>query len=252
MNSSRGPQSGRSVAVGLFEDPSQAQRAFQALTALGVGAEQLGLLIPERLAGSGSAVLTGPLRAADGSPGDLGTTLGNLGVSDGETRFYLDEVQSGRALLLVDSPQNSSAVRDVIARHGGYDVEARGADLARPADAGVPGGAGPMPIDMTGRWEDVASRYEMLWQQHYGTSDATWEQMAPVYRYAWYIANQPDLRGRPWSEVEQTVRGDWESNHSVAWDTVAGPIFDVWEDVAEEATNPAEGGQERILERPLE
>jgi hypothetical protein len=251
MTSSPPAQTSRSVALALFEVAQQAQQAVQALAALGVGGDQLGLFIPESVAGGGSAVASGLFNAADGS-GKLGGTLRGLGVSDGETRFYIDEVESGRALVVVDSTLEPATLHEIIARYGGYDLESRGADLARPTDAGVPGGTGPLPADVTGQWEDVASRYEMLWQQHYGTGDATWDQMAPVYRDAWYMANQPDLRGRPWSEVEQTIRRDWESSHSTTWESVAGPIFDVWEDVAEEAATPAEGGRARIVERPLE
>jgi hypothetical protein len=90
----------------------------------------------------------------------------------------------------------------------------------------------------------------MLWQQHYGTTDATWEQMAPVYRHAWQLANEPRYRGRPWTEVEAAVQSDWQSaGRAPDWAAVAGPIRDVWEDVAEEAAQGAEGGQDRRIPR---
>src|SRR5438270_285422 len=137
----------------------------------------------------------------------------------------------------------------------------------RARATGAPGGSGAAPIDLTQKWEDVVSRYEMLWQQHYGTSDATWEQMAPVYRFAWRTANAPHYRGRPWAEVETTVRHEWESlalgSDSAAsqtrasaagrapqsrredagtasarppWSDVAGPIRGVREDVGGDGT----------------
>src|SRR5207237_7601717 len=133
------------------------------------------------------------------------------------------EVASGHALLIVAPTQHDAAVRDLILQHSGYDVQSRGAELVRPAGAGVPGGTGPRPIDVTGKWEDVASRYETLWQQHYGTSDTTWEEIAPTYCFAWYVANDPHLRGRPWAEAERAVRAEWERTHGAdSWNNVAG------------------------------
>ena len=58
----------------------------------------------------------------------------------------------------MDAGSGFEAVRDALLRHGGS-------------------------------WKDVASRYEALWRQHYGTSDATWERIAPVYSFGWYEAN---------------------------------------------------------------
>jgi hypothetical protein len=122
--------------------------------------------------------------------------------------------------------------------------------VVRPDGAGVHGGTGPRPIDLTSDWTDVASRYEMLFDQHYGTSDLTWPQMEPVYRYAWEAANAPDLRGRPWSDVEADVRHNWESqSRACEWDVASGAIRDVWEDVAAEATTGTEGGQDRRIPR---
>jgi hypothetical protein len=225
--------SDRSVAVGVFEHASQAQQAATALAAAGTSQSQIGLLAP-----------------GETEAGPIDELLASKGVPEGERRFYAGEVDSGHALLVVDAAQNYSAVRELILEHGGYDVQSHGAELARAEGAGVPGGTGARPIDVTGRWEDVSSRYEMLWQQHYGTTDATWDQMQPVYRYAWYISNEPRLRGRPWSEVEQGVRQDWESSQgqgSMAWAEVEGPIRDVWEDVAAEAATFAEGGRDRNI-----
>jgi hypothetical protein len=187
------------------------------------------------------------------SAADVHTVLLSRGSSEGERRFYMQEVEAGRTLVIVlgtDADADSDAVRDILLRHGGYDVQSRGGELARSDGAGVPGGTGPRPIDQTGNWEDVASRYEMLWAQHYGTSEATWEQMAPAYRYAWQAANQPGYRGRPWSEVEALLQADWDATpRGLDWSTAAGPIRDVWEDVAAEAATGAEGGQDRRIPR---
>jgi hypothetical protein len=255
MTRSTPPQAGRTVAVGVFDRAAQARQAMQALVEGGAQQQVMELIVPGGASGESQTTSgdeTSPRVAVDGET-DVGELLATRGVPEGERRFYAAELESGRALLVVDAAHNYPAVRQLILEHGGYDVQSRGADLARPEGAGVSGGTGPRPVDVTGDWAAVASRYEMLWQQHYGTSDATWDAMEPIYRYAWEVANQPRLRGRPWGEVESSVRQDWQSRRgSLAWDEVAGPIRDVWEDVAAEAARFAEGGRTRNLERPLE
>jgi hypothetical protein len=246
------PQAGRSVAVGLFEREPQARQAVHALRGLGVDDRQVGVLVPGRDVSTPAAPAAdvNGLLAVAASAGDVSNVLLSMGVPEGEARFYAQEVQSGRTLVVVDANSNYHGARTLLLRHGGYDVQSRGGDLAAAENAGVPGGTGARPVDVTGVWEDVASRYEMLWGQHYGTTDATWDQVAPIYRYAWHAANDPRFRGRPWSEVERAVRADWESSNSgLAWSDVAGPIHDVFQDVAEEAAMAAEGGGDRRIAR---
>ncbi|GAC1316834.1 MAG: hypothetical protein NVSMB2_09990 [Chloroflexota bacterium] len=150
----------------------------------------------------------------------------------------------------MDAATSTDDARRALLRHGGYDVQARGGDLARPDTAGVPGGTGAGPSDVTGSWADVASRYEMLWGQHYGTTDQTWEAMEPIYRWAYTLANDPRLRGRPWSEVATTVERDWGvSGCPGDWTSVEGLARDVWEDVAADAAQGFEGGQDRRIPR---
>jgi hypothetical protein len=272
MNASRSPQAGRSVVVGLFEREPQARQAIQGVRGLGLQERQVGILAPGQAADASPAATASAGGVAGASPdanripgaasdvsgllafaavgNDVARVLVEMGVPEGEARFYASEAAAGRTLLVVDADSQYDAVRDVVLRNGGYDVQSRGAALARPSGAGVQGGSGAAPIDLTRNWDDVASRYEMLWGQHYGTSDATWDQVAPVYRFAWQMANDPRYRGRPWSEAEAAVRQEWESAAGQAsWSDVAGPIRDVWEDVADEATTGAEGGADRRIPR---
>lgn len=238
--------------MALFEQAASAEQAVQALAEIGLDQRQVGVLVPGAPA-PGDEVpaedATGLLIAANRA-GDVPAVLVSMGVPDGEARYYADEVHSGRSLVVANAGQSYAAVRERLLDLGGYDVQSRGGELARAAGAGVPGGTGPRPVDLTGHWEDVASRYRMLWQQHYGTSDATWEQVEPVYQYAWQRANDPRDRGRPWAEVESAVRGEWQARPGAPdWDSVAGAIRDVWEDVADEASTGAEGGRDRRIPR---
>jgi hypothetical protein len=270
----------RSIAVGLFEASGRAEQALQALRELGVSERQLGYVRPGSLVAAANGAqprlsgvgLSGLLAGRATAGGDLAAVLVELGLPNGEARFYAREVQSGRSMVVVDAGQGHGGARDVLRRHGGYDVESEGRQLARGADGrrssgtaspsplmhpgrrlvrdGAPGGTGPRPLDVTGRWEDVRSRYQMLFEQHYGTTDVTWPEAEPLYRYAWETANAPAHRGQPWASVEGRLRREWEADsRSPAWPEVAGPIRDVWEDVAAEAARGAEGGAARRVAR---
>ncbi len=245
------------VVVGVFQRERQAREAVDAVRSLGLTDADLGLLSPGQsltTSDPGSAGMSSMLTsaAARSERSDVESVLASMGVPEGEARFYAEEAAEGHTLVVVDADGRSDEVRRLVLDHGGFDVQSRGAEFIRGdgKGAGVSGGIGPRPIDITDNWADFRSRYEMLWQQHYGTTDATWEQMEPLYQYAWQLANDPRYRGRPWSEVEGSLQRVWETSRfsqSMRWQDAAGPMRDVWEDVAEEALTGAEGGADRRI-----
>src|SRR5579864_8007766 len=145
-----------------------------------------------------------------------------MGVPQGEARFYAEAAAEGHTLVVVNADGRAEEVRKLVLDHGGFDVQSRGAEFIRGNGAGVSSGARPRPVDVTDNWVDFRSRYQMLWQQHYGTTDATWEQMEPLYQYAWQLANDARSRGRPWSQVESSVRRILPI-HAVAERRCSGP-----------------------------
>lgn len=270
------PAEGAPLAV-VFEDVSQAQQAVQQLAQIGVPADHVGLLLPsepgsgrdtgtpstatgadprprDTTAGSGSAASA--TLAAAAAADDMRAVLTSLGIAEVQARFYEREVQAGRALLIVRGGPHFDQAR-ALARHlGGHDVETRGADLARGErqSGDRVGAASPVapPREVTTRWEDVRPRYETLFGQRYGATNATWDQYEPYYQVGWKMANHPDLRGRPWAEVAPAARRAWESRMPGArWEDVEGAIGDVFADVADEAATGAEGGEDRRVWSPI-
>lgn len=109
----------------------------------------------------------------------------------------------------------------------------------------------PPPADITTRWEDVADRYRTLFGQRYGATDARWAEYEPAYRLAWSMAHTPDVVGRPWDDVQATVRREWEAlGRGRPWQDVSGGMSDVWTDVARDARRPREGGVARNTSGP--
>jgi hypothetical protein len=214
-------QTDRPVAVGVFDT----QPSAESLRGLG------------QVAVAGPETRTGWLDV----PGDLASTLVSLGVPEGEARYYASEVEASRWLVVVDAGQDYTRARDRLRELGGRDVQSQGQDLVRGPQQS--GGRAALDSDLTDRWEDVRSRYETLFEQHYGTTDTRWPEVEPVYQYAWQMANRSDLRGRAWSEAQPTLQRDWPN-----WSDVSGPIRDVWEDVAAESATP-EGGADRRVPR---
>ncbi len=203
-----------SVVVGLFETEPKARAAAEAVQAMGFERGAFDVLPPaDRPSPSQNTVRTEFLTQAASSaePSDVESVLASLGVPEGEARFYAEESREGRTLLVVRANGRADEVRRLVQERGGSDVQSRGRDLIRGQTRAVRGGTGARPVDITDDWVDVRSRYQMLWQQHYGTTDATWEQTEPLYRRAFQLANDPRYRARPWSEVESALKRDWTS-----------------------------------------
>jgi len=80
-------------------------------------------------------------------------------------------------------------------------------------------------------WDEAMPQYRAQWQQRYGNSGSTWEADQPAYRYGHDLRSQPEYRGRSWTDVEPTVRQDWERrNPDKPWDRAREAIRETWED----------------------
>jgi uncharacterized protein (TIGR02271 family) len=135
---------------------------------------------------------------------------------------------------------------DILRRNGAYDATTRPA-TAGYGTAGV--GAGQttsrpeqmqaasmsqtrqtQPGQMAaGRWEDISPSYRNFWQQRYG-NQGRWEDFEPMYRYGWEMKNNPQYRGRSWTEVESHLRRDWESRYpNRPWAQASTALRESWE-----------------------
>jgi uncharacterized protein (TIGR02271 family) len=68
------------------------------------------------------------------------------------------------------------------------------------------------------------------WTSNYANAGGTYEQFAPAYVYGSSMARSGPYRGRPWSEVEGSLRSDWESRHPAStWEAMKAAIRHGWE-----------------------
>ena len=94
-------------------------------------------------------------------------------------------------------------------------------------------------------WDTVSPRYRQEWQRKYGTSGGRWEEYEPGYRYGYEMANDPRYRDRQWSEMEPSLRTDYEDwsrrNHYTyepnAWDRLKENVREAWEGARDRVHN---------------
>jgi hypothetical protein len=112
-----------------------------ALWALGIVAGVLPAIGPAIAGGVLASVLAS---AAGGAAvaGVLGALIG-LGIPEEEARFYEGEFHAGRTLVTVQAPGRFEEARDILRRHGAYDIES---PRRAPETMHAPPSAQPMQV----------------------------------------------------------------------------------------------------------
>lgn len=238
--------------VSVFESAPHARAAYGALRQAGVAAERIGELgAEERPHAEPTQGLAGVVAAAR-LLGDRAFVLREMGLSDGSLRFYLPLLEAGGTALLVQPRGDDLQLQRVMRENGGVDVLMPGRDLVR--GSAPRGNEQPIaaPPDVTRDWAVVHSRYRTLWAEHFGAEGGEFEEVEPIYAWAWEQANRPEVRGLTWARAEETVRGAWQRGEQpISWERALPIVRDVWEDVAETAQQP-EGGRARRVPRPFD
>lgn len=68
------------------------------------------------------------------------------------------------------------------------------------------------------------------WNSNFANLGGTYDEYAPAYRYGTSMARSDLYRGRPWNDVEQNLRTDWEArNPGSGWEKMKAAIRHGWE-----------------------
>ncbi|WP_426106180.1 YsnF/AvaK domain-containing protein [Massilia sp. TSP1-1-2] len=68
------------------------------------------------------------------------------------------------------------------------------------------------------------------WNSMYARSGGAYEDYAPAYSYGSSMANNEKYRGRPWNDVEGSLRSDWETrNPGSTWENMKAAVRHGWE-----------------------
>jgi uncharacterized protein (TIGR02271 family) len=205
--------------------------AAAALLIPGIGPVVAGGILATTLAGAAVGAAAGGLLGA----------LTKMGVPEEEARYYESEFQAGRTIVTVQPDGRQQEALDILRRNGAYDATTRpataaygatgaGATAGRPEQMQAASMGQTQPGQMaTGRWEDVSPSYRNYWQQRYG-NQGRWEDFEPAYRYGWEMKNNPQYRGRSWTQVESNLRRDWESRFpNRPWAQASTALRESWE-----------------------
>ena len=95
---------------------------------------------------------------------------------------------------------------------------------------------GDVPIsgDGGGTWSQAMPGYRQRWQARYGTSGNRWEDAEPGYRYGYDMRQQPQYRGRAWSDVEPEFQRDWtRRNPGTPWERAKESVRESWENATD-------------------
>jgi hypothetical protein len=106
----------RSTAIAAFASRADAERAIRGLLAAGFGSDRLGLVLPDALAPGGAAVDGGPVTVCVGA---MFRSLLTEEIPDAEVRYYEEDLQEGRPLVLVRAGDRYQEAVDVLNRNGG-------------------------------------------------------------------------------------------------------------------------------------
>ncbi len=68
------------------------------------------------------------------------------------------------------------------------------------------------------------------WTSNFANAGGTYDEYAPAYRFGSSMARSEMYRGRPWNDVEGTLRSDWETrNPNSTWEKMKAAVRHGWE-----------------------
>jgi hypothetical protein len=111
----------RSTAIAAFASRADAERAIRGLLAAEFEPERLGLVLPDTLPPSGAMVSAGPVTVCVGA---MFRSLLTEEIPDAEARYYAEDLQEGRPLVLVRSGYRYQEAVDILNRNGGKYIAA--------------------------------------------------------------------------------------------------------------------------------
>lgn len=231
---------------------------------VGLGALTIPGIGPVIAAGPLAAALTGLAGAgagavAGGVTGGLIGALVDMGVPEETAQYYAEGVRRGGHLVTVRTADHmTDRAVDILNRHDPVDVNERAAQWRQSGWTGFDTEAGPYQTgetagmqdrpyqtreeemaegyrttDMTSDYGDF-NTYDDRFRNHFQssyTTDYTYEQFQPAYRYGFDLAHDERYRDRDWQEVEPEARQRWDERNPGTWDRFKGAVRHAWEEI---------------------
>ena len=106
-------------------------------------------------------------------------------------------------------------------------------DTVRRTHVDVDEGAEIETADVAVAFVDVEPRFREHYDTYYTTTDYTYDQYAPAYRYGYNLATDPYYGEREWSEIETDVETRWEEHNEGTWEEFKDAVQDGWHETKE-------------------
>lgn len=238
---------------------------------VGLGALTIPGIGPVIAAGPLAAALTGLAGAgagavAGGVAGGLIGALVDMGVPEETAQYYAEGVRRGGHLITVRTADHmTDRAVDILNRHDPIDINERATQWRQSGWAGFnPEGdvyqdefetheRGQMydttdrsSLDTSMRSESEFSRtdvssdygdfyaYDDRFRDHFNasyTTDYTYEQYQPAYRYGYDLATDERYLDRDWDEIEPEVMRRWDERNPGTWERFKGAVRHAWEEI---------------------
>ena len=106
----------RSTAIAAFASRADAEQAIRGLLGAGFRPDRLGLVLPDVAATGGASVDAAPVTVCVGA---MFRSLIGAEIPDAEVRYYEEDLQEGRPLVLVRAGDRYQEAVDILNRNGG-------------------------------------------------------------------------------------------------------------------------------------
>jgi hypothetical protein len=222
---------------------------------IGLGALTIPGIGPVIAAGPLAAALTGLAGAgagavAGGVAGGLIGALGDMGVPEETAQYYAEGVRRGGHLVTARAADHlTDRAVEILNRHNPVDVNERAAQWRQEGWRGFEhdaeeyrhhAGTGEgvtgttyRDTDMTTDYADF-NTYDERFRNHYQsnyTSEYTYDQVQPAYRYGYDLATDERYVDRDWDEIETEARLRWDERNPGTWDQFKNAVRHAWREI---------------------
>jgi uncharacterized protein (TIGR02271 family) len=84
---------------------------------------------------------------------------------------------------------------------------------------------------MTTGYDVYANDFQTHYNKNFGKSGYSFDQYSPAYRYGYNLASDKSYANRNWTDIEPSIRDQWESRNKGTWEEFKDAIKYGWERV---------------------
>lgn len=79
-------------------------------------------------------------------------------------------------------------------------------------------------------WTDVMPTYRQDWQNRFGTSGMTWQQVEPAYQFGYTNFYNPAYQNMTWTQASPRLQQEWQTRYpNSPWDKVKNFVESEWD-----------------------